>query len=358
MDQKKIELMKELTDVEGVPGFEDRIYNVMKTRISSFSEKIETDNLGSLVGKVGNGQKKVLLAGHLDEVGFIISHITKDGFLKFRALGGWWGHVMLSQRVKVLTKKGDLTGVIGSKAPHVLKPEERKKVLEIDKMFIDIGAGNREEAESFGVQVGDPVAAVCPFEVLPNEKILLARNWDNRAGCYVALRVMEELKGKSLPNTLYSGATVQEEVGLRGAETLAHTINPDIAFATDVGVATDTPGMGGEEGKLSLGDGPILGFLDRSMVPHRKLRDFVVETAKAKNIPYQLELMSGGATDGGKFHLAHQGVPTMVISVPSRYIHSHVSLVHFDDLENAVKLLVHVISSLDTSTVDHIKGLS
>ncbi|UCZ54196.1 M42 family metallopeptidase [Bacillus shivajii] len=357
MEQKKMELMKELTDTEGVPGFEDRIYNVMKTRISSFSNTIETDNLGSLVGKMGDGEKKILLAGHLDEVGFIISHITKDGFLKFRALGGWWGHVMLSQRVKVMTNKGDLTGVIGSKAPHVLKPEERKKVLEIDKMFIDIGARNREEAESFGVRVGDPVTTICPFEILPNDKMLLARNWDNRAGCYISLRVMEELKGQSLPNTLYSGATVQEEVGLRGAETLAHKINPDIAFATDVGVATDTPGMSSEEGTLALGDGPILGFLDRSMVPHRKLRDFVVETAKSNNIPYQLELMDGGATDGGKFHLAHAGVPTMVVSVPSRYIHSHVSLVHFDDLENAVKLLVKVITSLDSSTIEQVKGL-
>ncbi|WP_096439945.1 M42 family metallopeptidase [Alteribacter populi] len=357
MDDKTYQLMKELTETEGLPGFEDRVYNLMKREIKTITNETTTDNLGSIVGKVGDSGPKIMLAGHLDEVGFIVSNITKKGFLKIKALGGWWGHVMLAQRVKVLTSKGDLTGVIGSKAPHVLSVEERKKVLKIDKMFIDIGASSDEEARSFGVEVGDPVATICPFEVLPNKKTLLARTWDNRAGCYVALKVLEKLQSSSLPNQLFSGATVQEEVGLRGAQTLAQTILPDISFATDVGVAGDTPGMDQDAANLELGNGPILGFLDRSMVPHRKLRDFVVNIAKEYNIPFQRELMTGGATDGGKFHLAGSGVPTLVVSVPSRYIHSHVSMVHLDDLNNAVDLLVQVISALDEQTVQKIKGL-
>ncbi|WP_088036491.1 M42 family metallopeptidase [Evansella clarkii] len=351
------QLMKELTETEGLPGFEDRVYNVMKREISSHTNEVETDNLGSIVGKVGSGKNKVLLAGHLDEVGFIVSAITKQGFLRIKPLGGWWGHVLLSQRVKVLTKSRDLTGVVGSKAPHVLPPEERKKVLPIDKMFVDIGASSQEEAESFGVSVGDPVATVCPFEPLANEKLLLSRTWDNRAGCYIALKVLEKLKGESLPNTLYSGATVQEEVGLRGAETLANKIAPQIAFATDVGVAGDIPGMNQEESGLKLGDGPIIYLMDRSMIPHRKLRDFVMETAKQNNIPYQVDIMSGGGTDAGKFHVAHEGVPTLAVSVPARYIHSHVSVVHYDDLENAVKLLCEVIKKLDDTMVQKITGL-
>ncbi|PYZ98992.1 peptidase M28 [Alteribacter lacisalsi] len=357
MDDKTRDFMKELTDAEGIPGFEDRAYEVMKNHLEPLSEEIVTDNFGSITGRIGQSGPKILLAGHLDEVGFIVSNITKAGFIKFKPLGGWWGHVMLSQRVKVMTAKGDLTGVIGSKAPHVLAPEERKKVLEIDKMFIDIGASSDEEAREFGVEVGDPICPSGDFEVLPSGKMLLARNWDNRAGCYVAAKVLEKLQNKQLPNTLYSGATVQEEVGLRGAQTLIQTIQPDISFATDVGVAGDTPGMNQEAANLELGKGPIIGFLDRSMIPHRKLRDFVVNLAKENNIPFQRELMSGGATDGGKFHIEGSGIPTLVVSVPSRYIHSHVSIVHLDDLNHAVDLLVHTISALNEQTVQSIKGL-
>ncbi|MBU8906674.1 M42 family metallopeptidase [Desertibacillus haloalkaliphilus] len=352
-----VELMRELTETQGPPGFEDRVYHVMKKHISEHTQSIDHDNLGSIVGKLGNGDPKILVAGHLDEVGFLVSAITDEGFLRIKPLGGWWGHVMLSQRVTVMTQRGDLTGVIGSKAPHVLTLEERKKVMKISDMFVDIGATSREEAEKFGVAVGDPVATICPFEVLPNQNMLLARNWDNRAGCYIALKVLERLRHEHLPNTLYSGATVQEEVGLRGAETLAHMINPDIAFACDVGVAEDTPGMKRENGYLKLGKGPILGFMDRSMVPHRKLRQMVVNTAKEFSIPYQIDIMDGGGTDAGKFHLAHRGVPTMVVSVPARYIHSHVSIVHKEDLDHAVELLVKVIQRLDNKTVEELKGL-
>ncbi|PYZ91934.1 peptidase M28 [Salipaludibacillus keqinensis] len=357
MERADYQLMQGLTETEGLPGFEDRIYRFMKKEIVTYTDDIYSDNLGSIVGKIGSGEPKVLLAGHMDEVGFIVSSITKDGFLRFRPLGGWWGHVLLSQRVKVLTKEKDLTGIIGSKAPHVLSPEERKKVLDIDKMFIDIGASSRKEAESFGVAVGDPIATICPFEPLPNEKMLLSRTWDNRAGCYIALKVLARLKDEALPNSLYSGATVQEEVGLRGAETLVNMVEPSIAFATDVGVAGDIPGMNQEETGLSLGKGPILSFMDRSMIPHRKLRDFVVETAKENRIPYQTDIMAGGGTDAGKFHIAYKGVPTMVVSVPARYIHSHVSIVHHDDLDHAIDLLCEVIKKLDKDTIHGIIGL-
>ncbi len=351
------QLMKTLTETEGNPGFEKRIYDVMKKEIYKHTDKIITDKLGSIVGQVGSDGPKILIAGHMDEVGFMVSHITKNGFLRIVPLGGWWGHVLLSQRVKVLTQKGDLTGVVGSKAPHVLTLEERKKVMDIDKMFVDIGASSREEAESFGVAVGDPVSTICPFEPLSNPKLLLSRTWDNRAGCYIALRVLEKLKQKSGPNQVFSGATVQEEVGLRGAETLANLIQPDIAFAVDVGVAGDIPGMNPEEASVSLGKGPIVGFMDRSMIPHRKLRDHVVSIAKELSIPYQIDIMTGGGTDAGKFHVTNSGVPTMVVSVPSRYIHSHVSVVQEDDLENAIELLYQVILTLDSTKVKKMEGL-
>ncbi len=355
--ENDLQLMKELTETEGAPGFEMRIHQVLNDQIKKITPDVMTDNLGSIVGKVGSSGPKILIAGHMDEVALLITHITKEGFLRFQPLGGWWGHVMLAQRVRVLTQKGDLTGVIGSKAPHVLSIEERKNVLDTDKMFIDIGATSKEEAEGFGVAVGDPVVMVCPFEVLPNTKMLLARTWDNRAGCYVALKVLEQINKENHPNIIYSGATVQEEVGLRGAETLVNKIQPDIAFALDVGVAGDTPGMLEKENHTSLGSGPLLCFFDRSMIPHRKLRDLVVQTAKEHQIPYQVDIMPGGGTDAGKFHLAYSGVPTMVVSVAARYIHSSVSIVNRNDLDNAVELLVKVINKLDDSIVKSIKSL-
>ncbi len=354
---KDLELMKELTETAGPPGFEVRIHELLHKRLSALTENIVTDNLGSIVGKIGESGPRILLAAHLDEVAFMVSHITKDGFLRLHPLGGWWGHVMLAQRVKVIGRDGDLTGVIGSKAPHVLSIEERRNVLDINQMFVDIGATSKEEAESFGVEVGDPIVPICPFEVLPNPKFLLAKAWDNRAGCYVAVKTLEAIKEARLPNVVYAGATVQEEVGLRGAQTLAHTITPDIAFALDVGVAGDTPGMNHKEGHSKLGAGPLLGFYDVSMIPHLKLRDFVIQTAKEHNIPFQIDIMPGGGTDGGKIHTANNGIPTMVVSVPSRYIHSHVSIVHRDDLDHAVRLLVQLIKKLDAATVEGLKGL-
>ncbi|MGP1909865.1 M42 family metallopeptidase [Metabacillus sp. JX24] len=348
---KDLQLLKELTDPEGPSGFEARIHKVLEEKIKAFTPDLVKDKLGSITGVTGKKGPKILIAGHMDEVGLMVKAITKDGFLKFQTLGGWWGHVMLAQRVKVMTNKGDLTGVIGSKAPHVLSIEERKNVLETKNMFIDIGASSKEEAESFGVQVGDPIATICPFEVFPNQKLLLARNWDNRAGCYVALKTLEKAAAdKKHPNILYAGATVQEEVGLRGAQTLVNTVKPDISFALDVGVAGDTPGMK-DEGHTELGKGPLIGFFDASMIPHLKLRNFVTDIAGKNGIPYQVDIMPGGGTDGGKFHLGYEGVPTVVVSVPSRYIHSHVSVVHRDDLDHAAELLYQVIKQLDEKTV-------
>lgn len=352
---KELALMKKLTETKGPSGFEARIHEVMKEEIKKHTTHTETDDLGGIVGKIGHSGPEILMAGHLDEVGLIVSKITDKGFLRFKTLGGWWGHVMLAQRVKVLTRSGDITGVIGSKAPHVLTIDERKNVLKPDEMFIDVGASSKEEAQSFGIRVGDPVATICPFEMMANPKYLLARNWDNRAGCYIALKALAALKEHDHPNVIYAGATVQEEVGLRGAQTLAHKLNPDIAFAMDVGVSGDIPGMQNPEGYTALGKGPLVGYFDSTMITHLKLRDYVVETAEKNRIPYQPEIMKGGGTDAGKFHLSHEGVPSIVISVPSRYIHSHVSVIHRDDLDNAVKLLVEVVKGLDDSTVKNIK---
>jgi len=350
-------MFKELTDAKAISGHEKEARDVMEKYLSSYSDEVYTDHLGSLIGKktgTENGPK-VMVAGHLDEVGFMITRIDKDGFLYFQTIGGWWSQVMLAQRVTIMTKKGNVTGVIGSKPPHILTAEERKKPVEIKDMFIDIGASSKEEAEEFGVQPGDSAVPYFEFTPLKNEKMLLAKAWDNRIGCAIAIEVLKQLKGEQHPNTVYGVGTIQEEVGLRGAKTSAHMIEPDLAFGVDVGIAGDMPGVSDKDADSKLGEGPQLVLYDASMISHKGVRDFVVETAKSNDIPYQYATMAGGGTDSGSIHLTANGVPSMSITVATRYIHSHAAILHRDDFENAVKLIVEVIKKLNNEKMADIR---
>ncbi|MGG0720229.1 M42 family metallopeptidase [Robertmurraya massiliosenegalensis] len=351
-----LSMLKELTDAKGIPGNEREPREVMKKYIEPFSDEVTTDGLGSLIAKkVGKeGGPKVVVAGHLDEVGFMVTQIDEKGFLRFQTVGGWWSQVMLAQRVTIVTSKGDVTGVIGSKPPHILSPEARKKPVEIKDMFIDIGASSREEAQEWGVKPGDMVVPYFEFTVMNNKKMLLAKAWDNRIGCAIAIDVLKQLKGENHENVVYGVGNVQEEVGLRGAKTSTYTINPDIGFAVDVGIAGDTPGITEKEAMSKMGKGPQILLYDASMVSHKGLRDFVIGVADELNIPYQFDLVAGGGTDAGSIHLSHEGVPSLAISVATRYIHSHAAMLHRDDYENAVKLIVEVIKRLDADTVNKI----
>jgi endoglucanase len=292
-----------------------------------------------------------MMAGHMDEIGLMVSFINKDGFIKFQPLGGWWDQTMLSQRVIIKGSKGDVPGVIGSKPPHILSPEERKKVVEMKEMFIDVGASSDEDVKEMGIKPGDPIVPVGPFTRMKSGKMLMGKAMDDRVGCAVFVEVIKRLKDVEHPNTVLGVGTVQEEVGLRGAKTSADMINPDIAFATEVSIAGDMPGVGENEAQAKLGKGPSIVVLDGSMIPNTKLRDLVVETAEENGIPHQFQAGTRGGTDAGRIHLHGTGVPTLVIGVPTRYIHSHVSVINHDDFENAVKLMVEVVKKLDAATV-------
>lgn len=349
-------MLKELTDAKGVPGNEREARDVMKKYISPYADEVFTDNLGSLIAKkVGNKKgPSVMVAGHLDEVGFMITRIDDNGYLYFQTVGGWWSQVMLAQRVTIMTRQGDLTGIIGSKPPHILPAEQRKKAVEIKDMFIDIGASSKEEAEEFGVKPGDSVVPYFEFTQMKNEKMLLAKAWDNRIGCAIAIEVLKRLKGEKHPNVVYGVGTVQEEVGLRGARTAANMINPDIAFGVDVGIAGDTPGVSDKDASSKMGKGPQIILYDASMISHKGLRDFVTDTADEKEIPYQFDSLAGGGTDSGAIHLSHDGVPALSITIATRYIHSHAAMLHRDDFDNAVNLIVEVIKGLDAEKVNEI----
>lgn len=343
-------LLKELTEASGVPGYEREVRDIIRRHFQEFGE-ISQDKIGSLIcRKTGNEQEpRILIAGHMDEVGFMVKYITKEGFLRLTPLGGWWDQVLLGQRVVIKTNKGDVPGIIGAKPPHLLTKEERTKVVEKKDMYIDIGACKQEEVEEAGIRVGDPIIPVSEFTILANKKTYLAKAFDDRAGVAMAIGAMKKL-GSGHPNTLFSVATVQEEVGARGAATSAEVIDPDVAIILEVEICGDVPGIKPEESPVKLAGGPTLLAYDAEMIPNLKLRDLVIDTAKASNIPLQVSAMEGGATDGGRIHLHKSGVPTVVLSIPTRHIHSHGGIIHRQDFDHTVKLTAEIIKKLDAKT--------
>jgi endoglucanase len=257
----------------------------------------------------------------------------------------------LGQRVIIKTRNGDVVGVIGAKPPHLLPPDERKKVVEIKTMFIDIGASSKEEVEEAGIRQGDPVFPRADFVELAGGKTYMSKAFDDRVGVAMMVNALQEFKKKEHPNTIYGVATVQEEIGLRGATTSVRAVDPDVAIVLEIDIAGDIPGITGEQSSVKLGKGPAMSIYDVRMVPNLKLRDLVRDTAETLDIPLQLSFMQGGATDGGAIHLHNTGVPTVVLGVPTRHIHSDSSIIHRDDFDHAVKLLVALITKLDAEQV-------
>ena len=344
--------LQTVTEAHGVSGYENEIRAILRGYLEPLGELFQ-DKLGSVICRQSGDGPKVLLAGHMDEIGFFVKYITKEGFLKFLPLGGWWDQVLLGHRVIIKTKKGDVTGVIGAKPPHLLPASERKEIVTKNKMYIDIGATSQEEVIEAGVVVGDPIVPQSSFEVMANGKSYICKAFDDRVGCAVTIDVLRHYAKKSnqAPNELYGFMTVMEEVGLRGATTGVRMIDPDVAIVLESGIAGDVPGIEGEESDVKLGGGVDVSVYDAQMIPNGNLLSLVKETADSLDIPIQLSTMAGGATDGASIHLHSFGVPTVVISVPARHIHSHSSIIHRDDYDNTVKLVAGVVARLDAGTV-------
>lgn len=345
-----VALLRELTEADGVPGFEDEVRAVFTRRLGSVGQILH-DRLGSVACcKPGRAERpRVMLDCHLDEVGFIVQHILPNGFLKFLHLGGWWNHVLPAQRVRVWAGGEKVPGIIGSVPPHFLSEEKRKRVLDTHDLFIDVGASSREEAESWGLRVGTWAAPVSPFSPLRNEKLLLGKAFDNRAGCGVCIQAAEQVRDH--PNTLYAAGSVQEEVGWRGATTLARAIGPDVAIVLEGPPADDTPGFKPDESQGALGEGVQIRAFDPKMISNPRFLDFAIEVAQADGIPHQLAVRSGGSTDSAAIHLSNTGVPTLVLGVPARYIHAHASVIHLDDYLAALQLVLALLARLDESRV-------
>jgi putative aminopeptidase FrvX len=350
-------LLQALTEAHGVPGYENPVRAVVQDYFNGLGT-LSQDQLGSLICRAGDDTgPRVMLAGHMDEIGFMVKLITEDGYIKFLPLGGWFDQVLLGQRVVIKTRQGDVVGVIGVKPPHMLSPEERKKVVEKKDMYIDIGATGLEEVQAAGVRVGDPVVPRADFVVMANGKSYLSKAFDDRVGVALMISALQELPGEALPNSVYAAATVMEEVGLRGATTSVELVNPDVAIILESDIAGDVPGVRKDESAVRLGSGPTVVMYDARMIPNLKLRDLLLDTAGELEIPVQTSALEGGATDGAAIHLHRSGVPTVVLAVPARHIHSHSSIIHRDDYDNAVRLLVALIRKLDASLVEEIRTL-
>lgn len=347
-------VLKELTEAFGPSGYETEVAQLMKRYLGAHGA-VKQDKLGSVVGEVKGtaDAPKIMFAAHMDEIGFVVQSITKDGFIKFLPVGGWWEGVLPSQRVVIRTRKKDVVGIIGSRPPHDLKEDERKKIPELKTLYIDVGASKDFDVKAqLGIRPGDPIVPAGGFTVLENS-IILAKAWDDRVGCGLLVEAAAAISAAGRnPNTVYLAGTTQEEVGLRGAKTAAALVNPDVAFAVDVSTSKDTPGEDGDSDER-LKNGVAILIYDLTMIPSIKLRDFVIDLAEKNTIRYHLATVRGGY-DTGRIHLHSIGVPSLALGIPARYIHSHNGVIAEADYENALQLITVIAENLTGDVLNEI----
>ncbi|HLR39707.1 MAG TPA: M42 family metallopeptidase [Jeotgalicoccus sp.] len=351
LTDKTLKRMKTLTELHGAPGFEDQVRDYLRTEFEALGAEIITDGLGGIfaVKKSKNEDAPVaMIAAHMDEVGFMVTEIQDNGLIKFIPLGGWSKDVLLSQKMKLRTKDNkEITGVIGSVPVHFRRGDS--STTEIKDMLFDVGADSKDEVYEMGIELGDSIVPDVKFEIMENSKKLLAKAWDNRYGCLIALEVLEELKDTELDCHLYVGANVQEEVGLRGAKVSSNLIKPDIAFVVDCSPANDMMGKKNDTGQL--GKGTLIRIMDRTMILRKNMREFLLETADKNNVDYQYYTSPGG-TDAGSIHVSNEGVPTAVVGICSRYIHTSHSIINYEDYLNAKTLLTELVKEVDSKKIE------
>lgn len=334
------EWLKNLSDLPGIPGHERRVAAYIKKEVAPFVDHVDHDHLGSVIAtKKGTSDITIMLSAHMDEVGFLISGIEAGGMIRMQPVGGWWAHVLLAQVMTITTRSGkSIEGVIGAKPPHGMSAEARNRVLDLKDLFLDVGATSKEEVLALGIQIGDMVTPTMEARRLNGSKLLLGKAWDDRVSCAVQLEVMKRLQKETLVPHVVAAFTVQEENGLRGAKTASYRIQPDLALALDVTMSNDIPGVPKQD--TALGKGVALSLMDATVIAHRGLFDDVEKVAQKEKIPYTYDMMVVGGTDAGEIHKQRDGVITMTLSLPCRYFHSHTSLVHEDDIEAMVSLIV------------------
>ncbi|MDD1639411.1 MAG: M42 family metallopeptidase [Methanomicrobiales archaeon] len=331
-------LLRKFADAHGVSGSEGNVHDVIRAEIRDHVDEVRTDRMGNLVAVKNGRDLSVMLAAHTDEIGLMVNYIDERGFLRFVTFGGWYAPVLSAQRVILHGSKGPVHGVIGGKPPHAMTEEERKKGLKTEEMFIDVGASNLKEVARLGIEIGTPVTMDRELADLGYRRVT-GKAFDNRVGCVLLARTLQQLDTR---HTVYAVFTAQEEVGAKGARTSAFELEPDCAIATDVTFPGDHPDIKKEDSSLVMGKGPAITVSDangRGLIADRRMVTWLRSVADRKKIPYQLKVGHGGTTDASAIHLVRAGIPSTVISVPVRYIHSPVEVVDLRDIEMSLKLL-------------------
>ena len=358
MRSEALSLLEKFTQAHGAPGAEGPVRKVMEEALEGCGE-FERDRLGGLACRLKNSSEdgdapRVLVLAHLDEVGFMVQNITPDGFLQFLPLGGWWSHTLLAQRVRIRTRGGDEhIGVVSSQPPHFLGEDAKNKVVPIEKLFIDVGAESDEDVTGrLGIKLGDSIVPDSSFTALSHPDRYVSKAFDNRVGCALAAHAGKTLSSDKTPlsSIAYFGASVQEEVGTRGAAVLSRILKPDMAIILEGPPADDTPGLPEAERQGALNGGVQIRLYDPSAMMSLPLADFITQVAKDEKIPYQLTVRRSGGTDARTTTLANAGVPCVVLGVPARYIHSHTSIIDMRDYEAALRLVSSVVARIDAKT--------
>ncbi|MEN7546852.1 M42 family metallopeptidase [Rapidithrix thailandica] len=340
-----INLLQQICDTPGAPGFEKRIREQVLAEVERYVDECRVDNLGNIItvkkGKNNPEGKKIMLAAHMDEIGFMVTHIDEQGFLRFHTLGGFDPKTLTSMRVIVHGKK-DLVGVMGCKPIHVMSPEERGKQLKIQDYYIDLGL-KKEEVEKY-ISIGNPVTRMQEF--IQIGEMVNGKSLDNRLSVYILLEVLKQLK--DFPYDVYGVFTVQEEVGIRGAGVASHAINPDFGIAIDVTIANDTPGAQGHEQVTRLGEGTAIKIFDAGTICDYRMVAFMKEVATEKEIDWQVEILTAGGTDtAGIQRMGKNGAIAGAVSIPLRYVHQVTEMAHQNDIQASIDLLVASVSTLD-----------
>jgi len=337
-------LLEKLSNAHGISGREGSVQEIIRQEISPLADEIRVDALGNLIATRRGERPSIMIAAHADEIGLMTKYVDEKGFVRFICIGGWFDQTLLNQRVLIHAKERAVVGVIGSKPPHIMKDEEKKKVVEAKEMFIDVGCSSDKEALDLGIVPGTPITLDRTFSSLHGDRAT-GKAFDNRAGLVVMLEALRRTKAKS---TIYAVATVQEEVGLKGARVTAFDLNPDIALTADVTVPGDHPGIEKKDAPVEIGRGPVLVVADasgRGLIAAPQVVAWLTETAQEFDIPLQPEASDGGTTDATAIHLTRSGIPTGVISVATRYIHTPVEVLSLSDIDRAAELVARAMET-------------
>ena len=354
-----VQLLELLTNAPGPPGFEEPVRKIMVERMTPLADKITYDGLGSVIATQGGSGPRVMIDAHMDELGAVARRVTADGFVTMQMLGGWLDEALVGQRWIIIGSKGPVRATSNVRDAHLTAAGDRDKLIDTrDRIFLDIGAKNAQEARQMGVAPGDPIVPDAPFAVLNGTQNYMGKGWDDRVGCAIILDVMRRLAKSPHPNQLFYAATVQEEIGLRGAHTSAEIVKADVGIALEAGVTKDVYGVHPEEAQEVLGGGPGIFLFNSSQLPNRKFVALARQTAKEKSIPLQDEFVVGYGDDAAEIQKSNGGAPTITLVVPVRYTHVHNGVINRQDYDRTVELLVAIIQHLDAATVKQLRDFT